>query len=113
MLPWTDTTTLDQRRAFIAAWAAGHDSVAELARRFRISRKTAYKFIDRFKLLGDAGLHDLPRAPRNPRATDPQIATTSSGTARCWSAAWTWSVRAGTGRFSAAWATCSKSCAPS
>ena len=67
MLPWTDTTTLDQRRAFIAAWAAGRDSVAELARRFRISRKTAYKFIDLFKLLGDAGLHDLPRAPINPR----------------------------------------------
>ena len=39
MLPWTDTTTLDQRRAFIAAWTAGHDSVAGVARRFRISRK--------------------------------------------------------------------------
>ena len=75
MLPWTDTTTLDQRRAFIAVWIAGRDSVAELARRFRISRKTAYKFIDRFIRLGDAGLHDLPRAPHNPRATDPQIAT--------------------------------------
>ena len=46
MLPWTDTTTLDQRRAFIASWIAVHDSVAELARRFRLSRKTAYKFID-------------------------------------------------------------------
>ena len=31
MLHWTDTTTLDQRRAFIAAWAAGHDFVADLA----------------------------------------------------------------------------------
>ena len=29
MLPWTDTTTLDQRRAFIAAWIAGQDSVGE------------------------------------------------------------------------------------
>ena len=38
---------LDRRRAFIVAWIAVHDSVAELAMRFRISRKTAYKFIDR------------------------------------------------------------------
>ena len=74
MLHWINATPLDQRRAFTAAWIAGQDSVAELARRFRISRKTAYKFIDRFKLLGDADLHDLPRATRNPRATDPEIA---------------------------------------
>ena len=43
--------------------------------RFRVSRKTARKFINRYERLGDAGLHDLPRAPHsNPRATDPAIA---------------------------------------
>ena len=74
MLPWINTTAVDQRRALIAAWIAGDAPVAELARRFRVSRKTAHKFINRFKQLGDAGLRDLPRAPRNPRATDPKLA---------------------------------------
>ena len=76
MLPWINATALDQRRAFIAAYIAGHDSIADLARRFRVSRKTAHKFINRYQLFGDAGLHDLPRTPHsNPRATDPDLAT--------------------------------------
>ena len=75
MLPWINATPLDQRRAFIAAYLASDDSIADLARRFRVSRKTAHKFINRYELFGDAGLHDLPRAPHhNPRATDPAIA---------------------------------------
>ena len=75
MLPWINATALDQRRAFIAAYLASDDSIADLARRFRVSRKTAHKFINRYELFGDAGLHDLPRAPHsNPRATDPDLA---------------------------------------
>ena len=68
MLPWINTTAVDQRRALIAAWIASDAPVAELARRFRVSRKTAHKFINRFNQLGDAGLHDFPRA------TDPNLA---------------------------------------
>ncbi len=75
MLPWINATALDQRRAFIAAYLASDDSIADLAHRFRVSRKTAHKFINRYELFGDAGLHDLPCAPHhNPRATDPAIA---------------------------------------
>ena len=75
MLPWINTTALDQRRAFIVAYLTGDDSIADLARRFRVSRKTAHKFINRYERLGDVGLHDLPRAPHNnPRATDPDLA---------------------------------------
>ena len=61
MLPWISATAIDQRRALIAAWTAGDAPVAELARRFRVSRKTAHKFVKRYNQLGDAGLHDLPR----------------------------------------------------
>ncbi len=75
MLPRLHAAALDQRRAFIAAYLASDDSIADLARRFRVSRKTAHKFINRYERLGDAGLHDLPRAPHsNPRATDPDLA---------------------------------------
>ena len=42
MLPWINATALDQRRAFIAAYLASDDSIADLARRFRVSRKTAH-----------------------------------------------------------------------
>lgn len=38
MSPWINTAPLDQRRASIAAWTAVDDSVAEIARRFRIAR---------------------------------------------------------------------------
>ena len=58
----------------IAAWIASDASVAEFARRFRVSRKTAHKFINRFKQLGDAGLDDLPRAPHATRVANADIA---------------------------------------
>ena len=45
MLPRLHAAALDQRRAFIVAYLTGDDSVADLARRFRVSRKTAHKFI--------------------------------------------------------------------
>ncbi len=36
MLPWINATALDQRRAFIAAYFASDDSIADLARLFRV-----------------------------------------------------------------------------
>ena len=39
MLPRLHAAALDQRRAFIAAYLAIHDSIADLARRFRVSAK--------------------------------------------------------------------------
>ena len=42
MLPWINTTAIDQRRALIAAWETGDFHVAELARRFRVSRKETF-----------------------------------------------------------------------
>ena len=66
MLPWINATALDQRRAFIAAYLASDDSIADLARRFRVSRKTAHKFINRYERLGDA---DSTTSPARPTAT--------------------------------------------
>ena len=42
MLPWISAVAIDQRRALIDAWTAGNAPIAELARRFGVSRKTAY-----------------------------------------------------------------------
>ena len=53
-----------EREAFIAAWQEGEETVAALAHHFGVSRKTAHKFINRFRAAGADGLLDRSRAPR-------------------------------------------------
>jgi transposase-like protein len=49
-------------------------TVAHTCRCFGISRKTYYKWEQRFKNYGEAGLSDRPRTPqRSPRATPPEV----------------------------------------
>ena len=40
---------MDQRVAFIADWLRDDWTMTELAERYRISRKTAYKWVDRYE----------------------------------------------------------------
>ena len=54
---------MDQRVQFIADCQRGVFDLAELARRYGISRKTAYKWIDRYDEAGPAGLVDRSRRP--------------------------------------------------
>ena len=72
MLPWQNTTAHDEREAFIAAWQEGEETVAALAHHFGVSRKTAHKFINRFRAAGAEGLLDRSRAPRAPHNATPQ-----------------------------------------
>jgi transposase InsO family protein len=53
---------VDDRLKFIQEFSSGRWSVTELVRRHGVSRKTAYKFIDRFLEEGATGLHDRSRA---------------------------------------------------
>lgn len=55
---------MDQRLAFIAEWLRAEWTMTELATRYRISRKTAYKWIDRYDADPAAGLADRSRAPK-------------------------------------------------
>ena len=72
MLPWQNTTAHNQRETFIAAWLAGKETVASLAQHFGINRKTAHKFINRFRAAGADGLLDRSRAPHAPHNATPQ-----------------------------------------
>ena len=72
MLPWQNTTAHHEREAFIAAWQEGKETVAALAHHFGVSRKTAHKFINRFRAAGADGLLDRSRAPRAPHNATPQ-----------------------------------------
>ena len=61
-MPWKETCTMTEREAFIEAWLSRTFTVRELCRRFNISPKTAYKWINRFKAEGMTGLADRSRA---------------------------------------------------
>lgn len=69
-MPWQEMLRMDQRVQFIGDYQRDEVDIAELARRFRVSRKTAYKWIDRYEAAGPAGLVDRSRRPTTcPHAT--------------------------------------------
>jgi len=73
-MPWSETSPMDQRVQFIADYLRDTLSVFELCDLYHISRKTAYKWIDRYLRQGPAGLEERSRKPRHsPNATSPEI----------------------------------------
>lgn len=48
-MPWRETSPMDQRLRFIADLQREYLSLSELCRRFGVSRKTAYKWIERYE----------------------------------------------------------------
>jgi putative transposase len=54
---------MDQRVAFIADWLRDEWTMTELAERYQISRKTAYKWVDRYEVDPERGLAERSRAP--------------------------------------------------
>ena len=71
-MPWQETLLMDQRVQFIAEYQRAVFDIAELARRYGISRKTAYKWIERYEIGGPAGLVARSRRPAHcPHRTPP------------------------------------------
>ena len=71
-MPWQETLLMDQRVQFIAEYQRAVFDITELARRYGISRKTAYKWIERYEIGGPAGLVDRSRRPAHcPHRTPP------------------------------------------
>lgn len=70
-MSWKVVTIMSQRVEFINLALQDNANISELCRRFKISRKTGYKFLNRYKNEGFNGLHDQPRRPINsPNRTD-------------------------------------------
>ena len=61
-MPWMETCAVELRESLVLAMLAGEASVAELCRRAGVSRKTAYKWLQRYKADGRVGLEDRSRA---------------------------------------------------
>jgi transposase InsO family protein len=63
-MPWKETCPMDQRVAFMADWLRDEWTMTELATRYGISRKTAYKWVDRYTEDRETGLLERSRAPK-------------------------------------------------
>jgi putative transposase len=60
---WKETSIVEERFKFIQEYRSGDCGLAELCRRYEISRKTAYKWLERYEQQGWKGLLDQSRAP--------------------------------------------------
>src|SRR5687767_3168611 len=73
-MPWKETCPMEQRKAFIRSWLTRQYTMVELCDAFEIAPKTGYKWIARFKELGEAGLVEHSRARHfHPNATPRKI----------------------------------------
>jgi transposase InsO family protein len=64
-MPWKEFTTMSLRLEFVNFTLSDSANIAELCRRFNISRKTGYKWIKRFLREGSPGLADHCRRPHS------------------------------------------------
>lgn len=89
-MPWMETRVSDERMKFIVACDQRELSMAELCRTYGISRKTGYKWIERWQDEGPPGLVDHSRAPHTHpnKVTDEQIAAILKARDR-----WGWGAR--------------------
>ena len=73
-MPWKETSPMYERRRFIADYLADRFPMSQLCARYGISRKTGYKWLERFEAGGPPGLRDRSRRPQAcPHQTPPEV----------------------------------------
>jgi putative transposase len=74
-MPWAEQSVMNHRLSFIAACLRQEEAMSQLCLRHGISRKTGYKWLDRYQQAGVAGLVELSSAPVTPaHSVEPAIA---------------------------------------
>jgi putative transposase len=63
-MPWQETDVVDQRTEFVLRVMQGSERFGDVCREYGISRKTGYKWKERFLLQGLSGLGDESRRPK-------------------------------------------------
>jgi len=63
-MPWKESSVVDERARFVLEYERGLCSMAELCRRYGISRPTGYVWVGRHEAEGLEGLQDRSRAPQ-------------------------------------------------
>jgi putative transposase len=72
---WTETCAVEERMRFMLAVERQEEPFAALCRQFGVSRKTGYKWLERYEAAGVDGLIDRSRAPHDhPQAIGETIA---------------------------------------
>jgi transposase InsO family protein len=70
-MPFREVSRMDERLEFVMLASADGANVRGLCRRFGISPTTGYKWLERWRLEGSAGLQELSRRPHtSPRRSD-------------------------------------------
>ena len=73
-MPWRETSPMEERLEFVREYATELFTMTELAAQYGISRKTGYKWLERYDADGARGLQDRSRRPQqSPQATDPEL----------------------------------------
>lgn len=64
-MSWRISKVEEQRKELIDSYCGGKESLADICRKFNISRKTAYKWSHRYEKEGFDGLRDQSKAPHH------------------------------------------------
>ena len=73
-MPWSQTSPMDQRVQFVTDARRGYEEFTVLCVRYGISRKTGYKWLERYARDGLTGLLDQSRRPHHsPTATPAEL----------------------------------------
>src|SRR3954468_15078907 len=73
-MPWRETSPMEQRLDFVREYETELFTMTELAAQYGISRKTGYKWLERYAADGATGFEDRSRRPQqSPHATDPEL----------------------------------------
>jgi putative transposase len=62
-MPWQENCPMDEKMRFVAALRVEEENMTELCGRFGISRKTGYKWQQRYREQGPSGLEERSHAP--------------------------------------------------
>ena len=62
-MPWKKVTLMDQKQRFVILAATGKFTVTDLCLDFKVSRKTGYKWLRRYRAEGAVGLRERSRRP--------------------------------------------------
>jgi putative transposase len=73
-VPWKETEPMKERMEFMLMHESKSWSMSDLCEMFAVSRKTGYKWLQRYEQVGWDGLRELSRAPlRHPNAVAEEI----------------------------------------
>lgn len=71
-MPWREVCCMDEKMRFIGEWLGDEESMTALCEEFGVSRKTGYKWLNRYQEAGAGGLAERSHAPhRVPWAISP------------------------------------------